>query len=488
MPFQLLPLDPEWMTWRAALHEQYAELAGLQDSSRLGYLHGPEILWKESDVVERWQRAAHHADRRRDAINHVYIHVPFCKSICSFCNYERLRPSRPELLTEFTDRVIRSVEAIGPVVQPMTWHTLYFGGGTPSTLPPRLLKRILTSVDATLRWHPQSTRSFEFDPAVFNDERLDVLCEHGFTHFSFGVQTLTPEINVSHNRGAQGEDVVAKRFEAFHARDITNISCDFLLGLKGTTPEQIVGEVERVLKYRPRWVDLFFLTPTREYIDSHFGGDWEAFWTHIKPFHELAPKLLADMAANHRYTVRRGHGHNIVLYRRTSLEEADRQEGMFAYTQLVDQQNRPLHLLGLGTSARSWIFGQAKLECRDPAEHGDPQGDHYYVGHEWGMEGEVRQFLVHVLRENDKLDRALFQRIFGLDITEAIPMAISAWARLDKVRLTDEFMLLRREERRDRMRTLLWLVPDVWVEHEVKRYERNLRDQHKASEHAAAAK
>lgn len=482
-----LALDDEWYRWRVQRHHQYAELAGLQDSSRLGYIHGPEIQLDEDALVDRWRKAAHHEERRRDAINHVYIHVPFCKSICSFCNYERLRPSSSDLLKQFADRVFRSLHKIGPAVEPMTWHTLYMGGGTPSTLPPKLLDQVLTAVDDTLRWHPKNTRSFEFDPAVFNEAKLDVLVKHNFTHFTFGVQTLTAAINQDHNRGPQSEDMVARRFQEIHDRGITNISCDFLLGLKGTTPEQIVGEVERVLTYRPKWVDLFFLTPTREYIDSHFDGRWEDFWTHIKPFHEQAPDLIRAMGRRHRYRVRRGHGHNIVLYREGSLEEKHKQTGIFAYTQLVDQQRRPLHLLGLGTSARSLIFGQAKIECRDPVELGDPTGDHYYVGHEWGMEGEVRQFLAHVLRENDVVDRAVFRRIFGLDIVDAIPMAIAAWQREGKVTVTDEALTLKREERRARMMTLLWLLPDVWLDYEVKRSLRNLLSQRRGKEDNAQA-
>ncbi len=485
MSFEPLPLDTDWMRWREEQHGLYETLAGLQDSSRLGYVHGPEIVMDEDAVVERWRQAAHNETRRKDAINHVYIHVPYCKSICSFCNYERLRPSHPDLLKNYADRVFRSLKSIGPAVEPMTWHTLYMGGGTPSTLPPKLLKQILTAVDSSLRWHPKSTRSFEFDPAVFNEAKLDVLMEHDFSHFTFGVQTVTASINRDHNRGPQNIDMVAKRFEEIHARGITNISCDFLLGLKGTTPDQIVKEVEQVLRYRPRWVDLFFLTPTKEYVDSHFDGSYEAFWEHIKPFHDLAPQLIREMGAKHRYAVRRGHGHNIVLYRRTSLEEAHDDRGLFAYTQLVDQQRRPLHLLGLGTSARSMIFGQAKIECRDPAERGDPDGAHYYEGHEWGLEGEVRQFLAHVLRENDSVDRAMFLRIFGIDIVEAIPMAVSAWHLQGKVTIDEDTLTIAREERRERMRTLLWLLPDVWLDHEVRRNLRNQASQKRGQQQAA---
>lgn len=484
--FTPLPLDEAWLAERRNLHLRYEELVGLNDSSRLGYLHGQAHEWSEEEIVEKWKQAAEATDRRRDAVNHVYIHVPFCKSICNFCNYERLRPSSPQLIEDYAERIFQSLHAIGPVVEPMKWHTLYMGGGTASVLPPKLMNKILTAVDDTLQWHPNSTRFFEFDPAVFNQDKLDVLVNHGFEHFSFGVQTLNADINAAHNRGPQSRDIVFRRFEELRAAGIFNISCDFLLGLKGTTPEGIVSEIEEVLALGPRWVDLYYLTPTADYVNTHFGGDYENFWAHIKPFHDLIPQLVREAGAKHAFRVRRGHGHNIILYRQMGPHERNKHKrgGIFSYTQLVDQQRRPLHLLGLGTSARSLIFGQAEIECRPPEERGDaPDAPHYYYGHEYGMEGEVRLFLAHVLRDNDVIDREMFQRIFGMDITEAIPTALSVWASQGLVTLTPTEMVLAKEERRQRVRTLLWAVPDEQLTYEVVRYEKNIEAQKKKTEH-----
>lgn len=485
--FTPLPLDQEWLAYRKKMHEDYEELVGLNDSSRLGYLHGKALEMSEADIVDRWEEAAHAADRRRDAVNHVYIHVPFCKSICNFCNYERLRPSSKELLEQFSERVFRSLHAIGPVVKPLKWHTLYMGGGTASVLPAPMLKKILTGVDETLRWHPNSTRFFEFDPAVFNQDKLDVLLEHGFEHFSFGVQTLDSSVNAGHNRGPQGFELVQRRFEELRAGGIFNISCDFLLGLKGTTPEGIVEEIEKVLQLGPRWIDLYYLTPTADYVKTHFGGNYEAFWAHVKQFHERIPALVREAAKRNAFRVRRGHGHNIIMYRQMGPHERNKTKrgGIFSYTQLVDQQRRPLHLLGLGTSARSLIFGQSAIECRPPEEWpggGDPDGDHWYYGHNYGMEGEVRLFLSHILRDNDIIDRAMFQRIFGMDITEAIPTALSVWDSQGLVTFTDEEVKLAREERRQRVRTLLWAVPDEPLQYEVERYRKNIEAQAKKKE------
>jgi len=422
-----------------------------------------------------WKTAAEATDRRRDAINHMYIHVPFCKSICNFCNYERLRPSKASLMDTYVERVLRSLYAFGEVVEPMRWHTMYFGGGTPSTLTSGQLKKILVALDETLKWHPRSTRFFEFDPAAMSPKRMEVLVEHGFEHFSFGIQTLTAETNAAHNRGHQGMDIVQRRFKELRAFGVFNISADMLLGLKGTTPEQMAEEIGQVLELKPRWLDLFYLTPTREYVESHWNSEWDPFWKHLHEFYERIPKLVRPMAAKHGFRMRRGHGHNIILYRQMGPHERrnDGKGGIFSYTQLVDQQRRPLHLMGLGTSARSLIFGQAQLECRDPDEVNDTENRHNYFGNDIGMEGEIRLFLCHILRDQDVVDRPMFKRIFGMDITEAIPTACAVWDMQGKLTLTRDELRLTREERLDRIRTLMWVVPDERLEYEVERHEKN---------------
>ena len=225
-------------------------------------------------------------------------------------------------------------------------------------------------------------------------------------------------------------------------------------------------------------------------MNSHFGGSYDAFWKHIAPFHEQCPTLMKEAGLRHGFRMRRGHGHNIILYRAMGVHErpkTNKPPGIFSYTQLVDQQRRPLHLLGLGTSARSLIFGQAAIECRPPEERpaGVADGDHWYWGTDYGMEGEVRMFLTHVLRDNDVIDRAMFTRIFGMDITEAIPQALSVWHAQGLFELDDEKLKLKPEERRQRVRTLLWTVPDERLEYEVVRHEANLVAMARKAEHDA---
>ena len=469
--------DEAWLGRRRALHDRYLEVSKLGDASRLAYLHGPETTWTLEEVAALWRRALGDPPSEMEPLNCLYLHVPFCKSICSFCNYDRLRPSSPSLLKNWVERVTNAVEVLGPALRPLTFHALYIGGGTPSVLPAKMLREVLEAIERNLTWHPHASRRMEFDPAVMNRERMEVLAAHGFRQLSFGIETLDPEINARHNRGRQGIEMIERCFRDLHEVGIGNIACDFLLGLAGTNPTGMLAEIETVLsRFRPAWVDIFMLTPTQPYVTSHFEGSWDAFWQHMRPFEEIVPAALPELAARTGYVIRVGHGHHMMLMRGdampdTSWFESPEAGPQYAYTALTSEARRPLNLLGLGRSARSVVFGAAAMAARDPQDDPAVEGPSDYVGHAIDVADEARSFLVHLLRDTDTVDRHEFRRIFGADMSEVIPGALAGWAAEGTARLEDDVLRFEPQDRLARVRTLLWLVPEDDIEFDLAHFD-----------------
>ncbi|MBI3783157.1 MAG: radical SAM protein [Deltaproteobacteria bacterium] len=475
--------DDDWMSRRKALHGRYLELGTVGDASRLSYLHGPETVWTEEEVAGLWQRAVCNPISRLPARNCIYIHVPFCKSICNFCNYDRLQPSSPMLLKTWMNRVMRSIDVLGPVVRPLTFDALYIGGGTPSVLPARMLRELLDKLDGSFSWHRKASRVLEFDPAVINRERLEVLAAHRFNRLSFGIETLDPEINQRHNRGRQSIETIARCFDDMRAVGISRVTCDFLLGLEGTTPEGMLDEMETVLhRFRPGCLDIFMLTPTQAYVDRHFGGSWDTIWAHLKRFETIVPPALPQLAARTGYVVRTGQGHHMTLERPDPLRWLNplpllrellgvRRPQHHSYTALVSEARRPLNVLGLGRSARSIIFGTAAYSSRDPDDNPAKEGPADYAGNSIDAAGEARSFLVHVLRDNDTIDCREFHDIFGGDMREVIPQALAAWESEGTAHFEEKVLRFVPQDRRERIRSLMWLVPEEAIEYDLAHYD-----------------
>lgn len=467
-------LDAAWITRRKALHDRYMAVARVGDASRLAYLHGAPTVWSEEEVAALWHRATRNPIGTLDALNCVYIHVPFCKSICTFCNYDRLQPSSSALLKTWLARALRTIEIMAPALEPLTFHALYIGGGTPSVLPAPMLHDLLTAIDTKLRWHPNASRKLEFDPAVMNRKRLEVLDAHGFRQLSFGIETLDPDITERHNRGRQGIEVIERSFADLRDLGMDDVACDFLLGLEGTTPDGMLAEMETIMsRFRPAWLDIFMLTPTQHYVDRHFAGSHEAFWAHLKPFEERIPAALPALAARHGYVVRMGQGHHMMLKREDRQQSGGEPVGQrpYGYTALTSESRRPLNVFGLGRSARSVIFGCAAFALRDPSDDPAASGPAEYEGHRVDLAGEARSFLAHHLRDNDTVDRAEFRSIFGGDVTEVVPTAVAAWQSEGIAQLEPEVLRFVPHDRRGRIHALLWLVPQPAIEADLAHFD-----------------
>ncbi|MCB9683272.1 MAG: phytanoyl-CoA dioxygenase family protein [Alphaproteobacteria bacterium] len=503
-------VSASWLARRGDLHalfdagSSYAGNASVLE--RVGY---PHEVWTEARMASAWMTSTW--ARSPDAVNHVYVHVPFCKSICHFCNYKRLRPGSADLMQRWLDRVLASLAVMGPATDGVTFHSLYFGGGTPSLLPRPMLEQLLAAIDDTLTFHPHAGRAFEADPAVLDAGKLAVLARHGIQHVAMGVQTFDARVNVAHDRGNQGMELVAERARQIRGAGIRGTSFDFLLGLHDTDPEAIFDDIDRALRdLSPRWVDVFFLTPTQRYVDLHFDGSFDAFWSHQRRFADVAADRLTAICRRHGYQLSGSDYDAYVLTRGAQgrfgslpvigpmvdrlarkVEHDPRLLGgvprrmvqwiqargdgvaaSYAYTQLTAEQHLPLSLLGLGTGARSRVFGSAFVTCRDPGEDPEAAGTFEYVGGATDMAFEARAYLSDVLSDANRVPLSRLRTLFGVDVERLLPEAFAAWHQLGIARIEGDVLVMTPTDRADRYRALMWLLTDAQLEDELARVRR----------------
>jgi hypothetical protein len=130
-----------------------------------------------------------------------------------------------------------------------------------------------------------------------------------------------------------------------------------------------------------------------------------------------------------------------------------------------------VNVIGLGRSARSVIFGTAAFAARDPEDNPAIAGPVSYVGNQVDVTDEARSFLAHLLRDRDEVDRDEFRRIFGGDVTKIIPTAVAGWEKERAATLEDDKVRFVRQDRRDRIRSLLWLVPEEAIEFDLGHFD-----------------
>lgn len=156
-----------------------------------------------------------------------YIHVPFCDSICSYCDFERCK-SHPVLMDKWLHQIIKDIESR----KDEDLKTIYIGGGTPSALSVSQLDELLTSLD---HFHPMEY-TIEANIENLTTQKIQLLVKHKINRISLGVQTLDNDLLKIINRKHTKESIFSK-IEEINKSGIQNISVDMIYGLPTQTLE-----------------------------------------------------------------------------------------------------------------------------------------------------------------------------------------------------------------------------------------------------------
>lgn len=165
----------------------------------------------------------------------AYLHIPFCENHCLYCGFFN-RKFQNDVAEKYTDALITELETSSsiPVVASGPVHSVYIGGGTPSALSAKDLKRLL---DAVRRYIPLANDceiTVEGRVHHFDDDKISACIDGGANRFSIGVQTFNTVLRRKMRRFASRRDAVAF-IEKLAARDQAAIVIDLIYGFPGQT-------------------------------------------------------------------------------------------------------------------------------------------------------------------------------------------------------------------------------------------------------------
>jgi oxygen-independent coproporphyrinogen-3 oxidase len=187
----------------------------------------------------------------------LYVHVPFCESVCYYCACNKIITKQHARGAEYLDLMEREValhlEVLGPG-QPVT--QLHLGGGSPTFLDDGELARLMGSLRRAFRLQPAAEISIEVDPRTASRERLRHLRELGFNRISFGVQDFDPAVQAAVHR-VQPYEMVRELVAEARALRFDSINADLIYGLPRQTPESFRRTISQVAGLRPHRIALY---------------------------------------------------------------------------------------------------------------------------------------------------------------------------------------------------------------------------------------
>ncbi|MEM6929912.1 MAG: oxygen-independent coproporphyrinogen III oxidase [Myxococcota bacterium] len=207
--------------------------------------------------VPRWStepsdRAWHDLVEQLGRPTALYVHVPFCKERCVYCGCNMVVSRRQAAGDRFLDALDRQ----SAEVPPLRLQWIHLGGGTPTWLDPRQIRRLFSIVGRVGSRRSDCEVSVEVDPMVTTDERLEALLEQGTRRLSIGVQSLDPTVLDAVDRPQSPEHIEQL---VVLARDggIDSLNVDLMTGLPHQTPDTLGKTIASVLRWRPERLSVF---------------------------------------------------------------------------------------------------------------------------------------------------------------------------------------------------------------------------------------
>jgi oxygen-independent coproporphyrinogen-3 oxidase len=198
----------------------------------------------------------------------AYVHIPFCRRRCFYCDFpiyvvgdRGLQPPHhapARSITNYLNALETEIQRT-PVLNALPLKTIFFGGGTPSVLTGAQLGRIIQALDRRFGLAQDAEISIEIDPGTFDRAGLQAYQQAGINRFSFGIQAFQAELLRVCGRAHTMEDI-ALSMAIVHRLGISNYSLDLISGLPHQTMAQWQDSLTQAITVGPTHISTYDLT------------------------------------------------------------------------------------------------------------------------------------------------------------------------------------------------------------------------------------
>jgi oxygen-independent coproporphyrinogen-3 oxidase len=187
----------------------------------------------------------------------LYVHIPFCESLCYYCACNKIITKHHERGTEYLHYLEREVDLnIAHLGHGQIVSQLHLGGGTPTFLSDADLAQLMAMLRRNFQFAPGGEYSVEIDPRTVTRERLAALAALGFNRLSFGVQDFEPAVQKAVHR-IQPAEQVFDLVAASRELGFESVNVDLIYGLPMQTPETFERTLAQITQLRPDRIALY---------------------------------------------------------------------------------------------------------------------------------------------------------------------------------------------------------------------------------------
>ncbi|MBX3049479.1 MAG: radical SAM family heme chaperone HemW [Anaerolineales bacterium] len=286
----------------------------------------------------------------------LYLHIPFCTHRCGYCDFNTYA-GLEALMPAYADALQQEARLLAQATpERLKVHTIFFGGGTPSLLPPKTVAAILQTLAEAYDLAADAEITLEANPGTLDRQKLQGLRAAGINRLSFGVQSSSPEELRLLEREHDFIDVI-QAVECARQTGFDNLNLDWIFGLPGQSLHSWQRNVELAIQLAPEHLSLYALTIE-----------------HGTPFKDMAargllPDLDADLAADmYELAADRLAAAGYAQYEISNWARRDSSGGLLACKHNL-QYWRSLPYAGLGAGAHGFLGGKRTANVLAPAAY-----------------------------------------------------------------------------------------------------------------------
>ncbi len=219
------------------------------------YTSYPTVPYWEEDnfTIEKWKRGCIKSFQESNSSEGIslYIHLPFCESMCTFCGCNKRITKRHDVENPYIEAVLKEWKLYCDLLpQQPNIKEIHLGGGTPTFFSPENLERLINGLFERAQKAHNHEFSFEGHPNNTTRTHLQKLYDLGFRRVSFGVQDYSPKVQEAIHRNQPFHNVAKV---TFWAREIgyTSISHDLIYGLPFQTLDDVLDTIDKTNSLQP---------------------------------------------------------------------------------------------------------------------------------------------------------------------------------------------------------------------------------------------
>ena len=354
----------------------------------------------------------------------IYIHVPFCRHKCTYCDFVSF-PDKINYAEAYMACLYKELKMRGEELKSYVFDTVYFGGGTPSYIPPKLIAGAMKQIKTCFNLSPDAEITLELNPGTISENKIKTYKEAGINRFSIGLQTAIDEQLEDLGRIHNVRDYVyATKLLAGE-----NFSTDVMLGLKNQTKEDVQKTIELAHACGSKHISMYALTVEdgtpiyTDYLNGELPDSDEVAELYAFGYNLLKEKGYTRYEVSNFAVEGYESRHNLNYWKRGEY-------------------------IGVGVAASSFMLGQRFTNTFDLDEYMKCVISGFYpaVTCEKVTDGEAKfEFIMLGLRTKYGVSLSEYKSQFGTNVGEDFPKAFQKSLQYleldgDKIRIKDEYL------------------------------------------------